>query len=55
MDDLELLQDEQEIYDNEEDIRRLKKQVRTRKVVAGVFFVLFLLSSWKSETRGDGN
>lgn len=40
MDDLELLQDEQEIYDNEEDIRRLKKQVRTRKVAAGVFFVL---------------
>ena len=43
MDDLELLQDEQEIYDNEEDIRRLKKQVRTRKVVAGVFFVLSVI------------
>lgn len=25
MDDLEVLQDEQEIYDNKEDIRRLKK------------------------------
>lgn len=41
--DEEALNDEQDIYDNEEDIYRLKKQIRTRKIVAGVFFALSVI------------
>lgn len=41
--DVESLQDEQDIYENEDDITKLKKQIKTRKIVAGVFFALSVI------------
>lgn len=41
--DVETLQDEQDIYDNEEDICKVKKQIRTRKIAAGTFFTLSVI------------
>lgn len=43
LDDIETLEDEQDIIDNEEDIKRLKKQIKTRKIAAAVFFALSVI------------
>lgn len=43
LDDIETLEDEQDIIDNEEDIRRLSKQIKTRKIAAAVFFALSVI------------
>lgn len=43
LDDVETLEDEQDIIDNEEDIKRLKKQIKTRKIAAAVFFALSVI------------
>lgn len=40
MNDLEALQDEQEFYADEEEVYKLKHQIKVRKITAGIFFLL---------------